>query len=276
MVIKEKAYAKINLFLDVIGRRADGFHDVVTVMRSVSLCDDLQLDVSPSDKREICISSDEPSLECNQSNLIYRSAEKYMSHFGISDKLSIRLIKRIPIGAGLGGGSSDAAATLRALNKVYGRASDEQLASIAGEIGSDVSFCLKGGCAICTGRGEKITPISYSFYPYIVIAIGQGRVSTPAAYGLLDERYGDFVEYNKKSKVYHSSRVPLYNIFENVIDLSEVNGIKEIMKKCGAGGVLMSGSGPSVFGGFNSCIKAFLAQKALAKQGYSAYICRLK
>ena len=278
MTAFEKAYAKINLFLDVTGRRDDGFHDIVTVMHSVSLCDEIKLTVIPSNDRHITIISSDRSLPVDESNLIYKSAKKYMSDFNINDDIEIWLDKRIPIGAGLGGGSSDAAATLRALNKIYDCATKEQLLKMAAELGSDVPFCIDGGCATCTGRGENIHKFECDFkryYRYIVIAIGESRVSTPKAYALLDEKYGDFKAYNKSKSFTDSGNMPIYNIFESVIKHGEIDKIKEIMLENGALETLMSGSGPSVFGGFKNVFAASLAVKKLKKQGYSAYKCRL-
>lgn len=278
MTVIEKAYAKINLFLDVTGRRDDGFHDIVTVMHSVSLCDEIKLTVIPSSERHITITSNDPDLPVDESNLVYKSAQKYMLFFNINDSVEIWIDKRIPIGAGLGGGSSDAAATLRALNKIYGYATKEQLLQLAAELGSDVPFCIDGGCATCTGRGEKIHKFDCDFkgyYRYIVIAIGESRVSTPKAYALLDEKYGDFKAYNKNKNFSDMGSMPIYNIFESVTRQDEICRIKQIMLENRALQTLMSGSGPSVFGGFKNLISASLAVKSLKKRGYSAYICRL-
>lgn len=279
MTVFEKAYAKINLFLDVTGRRDDGFHDIVTVMHSVTLCDEIKLTTIPSSERHITITSSDPSLPVDESNLIYKSAKKYVSYFDINDNIKIRLDKRIPIGAGLGGGSSDAAAILRALNKIYGCATKEQLLQMAAELGSDVPFCIDGGCATCTGRGENVHKFECDFkryYRYIVIAIGESRVSTPKAYALLDEKYGDFKAYNKNKSFSDVDSMPIYNIFESVVRHGEIDTIKQIMLENGALQTLMSGSGPSVFGGFKNVFSASIAIKKLKKQGYSAYKCRLK
>ena len=166
MTVFEKAYAKINLFLDVTGRRNDGYHDIVTVMHSISLCDNIKLTTIPSDERRITIISNDSSLPVDSSNLVYKSAEKYMSNFNIKDSVEIWLEKRIPVGAGLGGGSSDAAAPLRALNRIYRCATKDQLLQMAAELGSDVPFCIDGGCATCTGRGENVRKFDCDFKHY--------------------------------------------------------------------------------------------------------------
>lgn len=278
MTVFEKAYAKINLFLDVTGRRDDGFHDIVTVMHSISLCDNIKLTTIPSDERRITMISNDSSLPVDSSNLVYKSAEKYMSNFNIKDSVEIWLEKRIPVGAGLGGGSSDAAATLRALNRIYRCATKDQLLQMAAELGSDVPFCIDGGCATCTGRGENVRKFDCDFKHYfrnIVVSIGESRVSTPKAYSLLDKKYGDFKDYNKNKSRSNVSDTPFYNIFESVIKQDEIDRIKKIMLDNGALQTLMSGSGPSVYGGFKSLIVASFAARALKKQGFSAYRCCL-
>ena len=275
MTVMEKAYAKINLFLDVTGRREDGYHDVSTLMHSVDLCDEITLTAKPSDKNSIVITSSDEDLETNENNLIYKSALKYLSYFNIFAKVDVELIKRIPIGAGLGGGSADAAATLRALNRIYGLATKDQLYEMAAELGSDVPFCLVGGAAVCSGRGEKITPFQCSLTCDIVIAIGEMRVSTPKAYALLDEKYGDFKEHTRQKITYDIQSTRLYNIFESVIKLDEIDEIKRIMTENSASQTLMSGSGPSVFGLFDNAADAEAARYALANKGFSAYRCKI-
>lgn len=276
MTVTENAYAKINLYLDVTGRREDGFHDIITIMHSVSLCDYISLTATPSDNISITIISDDPTLKSDESNLIYKSAMKYMSYFDINAKITVELEKHIPIGAGLGGGSSDAAATLRAMNRIFDLATKDQLYEMAAQLGSDVAFCIDGGCAICTGRGEKVAPfIGYISSPYLVIAIGESRVSTPKAYELLDIKYGNFEKYNAGKNSLDTADLPIYNIFETVIDLDEVNEIKRIMIKNGAESTLMSGSGPSVFGIFRGWYDVTRARKDLEERGYLSFRCTL-
>ena len=276
MTVTENAYAKINLYLDVTGRREDGFHDIITIMHSVSLCDYISLTATPSDNISITIISDDPTLKNDESNLIYKSAMKYMSYFDINAKITVELEKHIPIGAGLGGGSSDAAATLRAMNRIFDLATKDQLYEMAAQLGSDVAFCIDGGCAICTGRGEKVAPfIGYNSSPYLVIAIGESRVSTPKAYELLDIKYGNFEKYNAGKNSLDTADLPIYNIFETVIDLDEVNEIKRIMIENGAESTLMSGSGPSVFGIFRGWYDVTRARKGLEERGYLSFRCTL-
>ena len=282
-MIVELANAKINLFLNVCARRADGFHDIESVMQSVSLCDEIILDADISDKNEINITTDGADLPSDRGNLVYRAAEKYLDTAKLSAKVDIRVKKNIPIAAGLAGGSSDAAATLRALNRVFGAFTADELSAIAATIGSDVPFCLIGGTAICKGRGEKIQRLQ-TVKSHAVIAIGIDRVSTPEAYARLDciysnfdgsvptdaDQYFDSLLCAMKDGVYPSK---LYNIFETDIDdiLKSVIKIKAEMRSCGSKLVLMSGSGPSVFALFSDAESADNAAVHLQNIGYDAY-----
>lgn len=268
MTVLEKANAKINLFLDVTSRREDGFHDIKSVMQSVSLCDYIRLSAEASEKTRISITTNHSDLPLDENNLVYKSAAKYLKHFGIRAKIDVDLEKHIPVGAGLGGGSSDAAATLRALNKIFGYATETELLSMAAELGSDVPFCLVGGTAICTGRGEKMERIQGNNY-HLVISIGNTRVSTPKAYAMLDDKYNNFYSSSYTPKIDVTS---FYNIFESVTDIDEIGRIKEIMIKNGAEQVLMSGSGPSVFGIFENENVATEARNRLVDVGFVAFV----
>lgn len=285
MTVTEKAYAKINLYLDVLGRRDDGFHDILSVMHSVDLHDTLTLSFVESEQTEIKITTNIKDLPVGEDNLVYRAVSKYLSYFSISVKVEIYIEKNIPIGAGLGGGSSDAAATLRALNRVFKKADLEQLIELASELGSDVPFCVVGGLCVCESKGEMFTPISGADNMIFVIAIGDSRVSTPKAYAALDDIYNNFtVAMSEQDLKNHQkiidrlnnvgSEIPCYNIFEQVVSFNEISKIKEIMIKNGAEYALMSGSGPSVFGRFSDYDSAKDACLLLQKNGYTAFACR--
>ena len=285
MTVIESAHAKINLFLDVTGRRPDGFHDIISVMHSVSLCDMLSVSAEKSDRIEILLTTNVSSLPTDQTNLVYRSALAYMSKFGVLAKAKIHIEKNIPVGAGLGGGSSDAAATLRAMNRIFGLASDKELLELAAHIGSDVPFCLAGGTAICTGRGEKVKMLHNRKNMNFVIAIGEDRISTPEAYFRLDEKFGGFIDtYNKTgedtsdifiTRIENGKNVSdlIYNIFESVTELESIDKIKEMMTKNGAENTLMSGSGPAVFGIFKKMTDAESAGTSLVESGFLAFVC---
>jgi 4-diphosphocytidyl-2-C-methyl-D-erythritol kinase len=268
MTVIERANAKINLFLDVTARREDGFHNIKSVMHSVSLCDILTVTAEKGDATEIVITTDVLGLSTGNDNLIYRAAVKYLEYFGIKAAVKINLEKHIPIGAGLGGGSSDAAATLRGMNRIFGLGSLDQLLIMAAELGSDVPFCLVGGCTVCTGRGERMEKIDSPFY-HLVIAIGGERVSTPKAYAALDLKYSDFAS---DAYMPNENIDEFYNIFESVTEMDEICRIKELMTKNGAEHTLMSGSGPSVFGVFKNREACEAACRELKKSGFDAHV----
>ncbi len=285
--VKEKAYAKINLYLDCLAKREDGFHDIKTVMHSLSLCDEVTVTLLSRDRSGIRMQLDgNRRLPTDGRNLVYAAAKLFMERAAISADISIRLDKRIPISAGLAGGSSDAAATLRALNRLFGKCfTDKTLLSIAAELGSDVPYCLVGGTALCLGRGERITRLDTPAPLYTVIAIDNEHVSTPMAYAALDERYSDFDgtvitdaedRYAELISYLDGGEFPpsgLYNIFEGAI-LPECPGAAAIKKKLislGAVCSVMSGSGPSVFGIFESADAARAAENALRAEGIRAY-----
>lgn len=284
-MIKENAYAKINLFLDVCSKRDDGFHDIKTVMQSISFYDELSLSAEYSENSVITIKTQGAELASDRTNLVYRAVEEYLLRSGISATVDITLIKNIPISAGLGGGSSDAAAALRAMNRRFNKLSDIELLALAVEIGSDVPFCIDGETALCLGRGEMITKIPYSKRPYLVVAIGNERVSTPQAYAALDSRFDSFKSGTETggsvyfdillSALKNNRDIPseLFNVFEQVLPKNEnsVQKIKAEMKKQGATTALMSGSGPSVFGIFEAPEAAFSARDVLANLGYTAF-----
>lgn len=284
---KEKAYAKINLHLDVVGKRDDGFHDIKTVMHSVSLCDTITVMVAPA--REISIKlfvEGAGFLPTDAKNLAYRAAYLFLERLGVCADVKIKLIKRIPVSAGLAGGSSDAAAVLRALNKLYKRPfTIKALMKMGAELGSDVPYCIIGKTALCEGRGERITKIDCSPLINVVIAGAGERVSTPEAYSLLDSEYNNFVNYGTEKnapmlaalisdlKEGNSVSGSLFNIFED----SVLNGcpkskkLREDLLRLGAEGAMMSGSGPSVFGVFKNEEDAKRAKERLVELGYRAY-----
>ena len=151
----ERAPAKLNLTLDVLGLRPDGYHELRSVMQTVSLYDDLTVRVNAPEWRIACATASVPHGE---DNLILRAAREYVKRAGIETSgIEFALVKRIPMQAGLGGGSADAAACLRALDRIYGALPQDELLDVAASVGSDVPFCLLGGTRLCTGRGEKMT-----------------------------------------------------------------------------------------------------------------------
>ena len=288
--VRESAYAKINLYLDVLAKREDGFHDIKTVMHTVSLFDDVTVAVRPSSSPSVSLSVlGHPRLPSDQRNLAFRAAELFLSSTLISAEVDIRLVKRIPVAAGLAGGSTDAAAVLRALNRAFRRPlTEKRLLELAAELGSDAPYCLIGGTALCYGRGERMERLDENLDLKLVIAVGDEHVSTPMAYGELDRIFDDFkaerdsAHEDALANVIQSAtsgELPdgeLYNIFENAVFKTcfEAESIKNRMLELGATHALMSGSGPSVFGIFADEKDALSALEKLQNDGVRAYFAK--
>lgn len=285
--IKEYAYAKINLYLDVLSKREDGFHDIKTVMHTVSLSDDVTVSVKPSKSPTVRLSIlGHPKLPTDSRNLAVKAAELFLSATLINAEVNIRLVKRIPVAAGLAGGSTDAAAVLRALNRAFKRPlTEKRLLELSAELGSDVPYCVIGGTALCFGRGERMERLPENLKLNLVVAVADEHVSTPAAYSELDSIFGDFklprdgdnerpfdliMESVSTGKLTDEK---LYNIFENAVFKTcfGAESIKTRMIELGATHALMSGSGPSVFGIFASEREAVQAKEAFVKSGIRAY-----
>ena len=285
--VKEKAYAKINLYLDVLSKREDGFPGISTVMHSVSLYDEITVTLLSTSKCSVKLSLEgNKRLPVDSKNLSFRAAELFLSRSGINAELHISLNKRIPVCAGFAGGSSDAAATLRALNRLFKRPfTDKALMKLAEELGSDVPYCVVGGTALCEGRGEIITRLPNTLQLHIVTAIGKEYVSTPAAYSALDSLYSSFDGSLPTGGDIHLARllsaingeVPmpreLFNVFESAVlpTCPIAEGVKARMLSLGAVCSLMSGSGAGVFGIFDSEGTALSAAEELKKEGVSAH-----
>jgi len=287
MILTKKAYGKINLYLDVLNKRNDGYHNVKSVMQSVSLCDKITLEITDSQKdNEISIISSDISLKCDKSNLIYKAWDKFFEATKICNKKCVfTLEKNIPMAAGMAGGSSDCACALTLLNEACEYPlSEDELIFLGSKIGADVAFCIKGGTCICEGIGEIITPLPAFSNVLLVSAIDDSSVSTPYAFSLLDEKYGtecsesgDITNVTDGIILGDNSKVAkcLYNKFESVIipKIENVQRIKDIMLENGAIGALMSGSGPSVFGLFTTEKEQKSAFDALKKHGIHAFLC---
>ncbi|AMX00670.1 4-(cytidine 5'-diphospho)-2-C-methyl-D-erythritol kinase [Rummeliibacillus stabekisii] len=249
-----KAPAKINLTLDVLYKRKDGYHEVEMIMTTVDLADRVGL-LKRSDG-QIHIHSSSTFVPDDQRNLAYQAAKLLQDTYGVKDGVSISIDKQIPVAAGLAGGSSDAAATLKGLNTLWNLGlTIDQLAELGAEIGSDVSFCVYGGTAIATGRGEKIKHIATPPACWVILAKPAIGVSTAAVYGGLDMNKVEHPDTQQmvqaiEDKDYSQLCNSVGNVLESVtLELyPEVSIIKEQMNRFGADAVLMSGSGPTVFG----------------------------
>lgn len=289
MTVSQKAYAKINLTLDVVGKRADGYHDLVSVMQRISLHDTLH--ASRVEGEGIHLSTDS-TLPTDEGNLIVRAAKAYFAASGAPFGVAFSLEKRIPMQAGLGGGSADAAATLHALNCLDGmRFSTERLCEIGAAVGADVPFCVAGGTQLCRGIGERMQPVESRLRAHLAVAMAGEGVSTPRAFADLDALYGDFAipageaeERTARLAVslergdLLATSFLLYNCFEEVICpvRPAVGQIKQALLANGALAACMSGSGPAVFGLFESKKAAEAAAEALAQGGVTAFACEME
>ncbi|MEB3173378.1 MAG: 4-(cytidine 5'-diphospho)-2-C-methyl-D-erythritol kinase [Cyanobacteriota bacterium] len=293
------APAKINLHLEVLGLRPDGFHELAMLMQSIDLCDRLELE--PRADAALSLSCDRDDLPTDGSNLIIKAAELLRSRSGFPELgAAIQLHKRIPVGAGLAGGSSDGAAALLGLNALWGLGfSDAQLQNFAAELGSDMPFCLVGGARLCFGRGEVLEPADPQPKPglgVLLIKHPASSVSTPWAYGRCRELRGDFylsdeVDFElRRQSLRHNallqalaqgSGLPrLRNDLQAVVapELAVVNeGLALLHQAADALAVAMSGSGPTLFALFADRQAAASAaadlEAPLEAAGFEHWVC---
>lgn len=272
--MKINAFAKINLSLDITGKLPNGYHAVETVMQSVSLCDTLTVDRAG----EITVLCGE-SIPSGKDNLAFKAAEKFFEYCNICGGARIVIEKHIPVAAGLGGGSTDAAAVINALNIIYGAGLREsELQSIAASVGTDVPFCITGGTALGTGTGSDTEKLADLPDCRIVIAKKGEKKSTADMYRKIDSVTGltgsdisVFLSgrpYTLKDAFGH-----ICNSFEFVSDGDTVLKAKELLKKNGAIHSMLSGAGPSVFGIFPISNGTDDAVRELNASGYEAYVC---
>lgn len=267
-IIKE-AYAKINLGLDVLRRREDGYHEVKMIMQTIGISDTLTF----AKKKEpgIVLITDKEELSSGKDNLIYRAAKKLLQEAGVTQGVEISLQKRIPIAAGMAGGSTDAAATLTALNELFGLGfSLKELQAYGVTLGADIPYCLMGGTALSEGIGEKLTKLPAPPLCVLVVAKPDINVSTKFVY---ENLHADTLTYHPDiDGMREAVRMGdlkgitdrLGNVLETVTvrEYPVIEQIKELMKGAGAENALMSGSGPTVFGIFT---KEESAEKAAAQ-----------
>ena len=273
--ISFKAPAKINLCLGVVCRRADGYHDIESVMQTIDLCDKVTVSICEesvgADIKIVCKAM--PNLPAEK-NIAYRAALAFLRHNGIEKyDITIEIDKKIPSEAGLGGGSSDAAATLRALDKLYGtKMSSQALYDLGKSVGADVPFLLRRGTALVEGIGEIMSDCTPAPFATVLVAFPNSeKVSTKEAYAQIDSTnaFSAHADFEKMKEAMRSCDIgniaaAAKNIFEDVIpQTSVVFKIKEIMNKNGAALSLMSGSGSAVFGIFNDTRKAKSAREEL-------------
>lgn len=253
--IYEKAPAKINLMLDVLHKRNDGYHEVEMIMTMVDLSDRLTMSELPRDT--IIISSQAGYIPLDEKNLAFQAARLIKERYNVSTGVHIHLDKHIPVAAGLAGGSSDAAAALRGLNKLWKLGiSDAELRVLGAELGSDVPFCITGGTALASGRGELLKPLPNPPQCWVILAKPPINVSTAEVYGRVK---ADQIAHHPSARqmenaIRNASFTEVCNALGNVLEdvtlklYPEVEHLKNSMIRLGADGVLMSGSGPTVFG----------------------------
>lgn len=273
-----KAYAKINWALDVLGKRSDGYHEVRMVMQSIDLWDMVSLVEKENGISIVCNMN---GIPVDETNTAYRAAALIKERFGIEKGLEIELQKRIPIAAGMAGGSADAAAVLVGLNRMWGlNLQDGDLMALASFIGSDVPFCLVGGTALAGGRGEEITALSPVKGIWLVLVTPEQRISTAEVYGRLNlSRIS--VKPDIASMVNSLQRRDLEGIARNMINVLEgvtaelcpwIDVVKSDIMGQGAIGCCMSGSGPTVYGLFGDEGAARKAYAALRHRYPQCYV----
>lgn len=268
--ITRKAYAKVNLALDVIRRRDDGYHEVRMIMQTVGLHDTLTF--TKCEKSGITITTDKAELPVDESNLIYKAAKLIMETHSIEQGVKIELQKKIPMAAGMAGGSTDAAAVFHGMNEMFelGMTEDE-MCTLGVKIGADVPYCIQGGTALAEGIGEILTKIKEAPSCFVLIAKPDVDVSTKYVYENL--HVNDLSRHPNidriKAAIEAGDLYEMAECMENVLETVTVKAypvieeIKRFMKEQGALKALMSGSGPTVFGIFEREEKAQAAYEAL-------------
>ena len=265
-----KAYGKINLSLDVIGKRPDGYHDVAMIMQTVNICDTLTMSIR--DDENICITTDLEGLTCGEDNLVYKAIEMLRKEFEITKGVTVFLEKRIPMAAGMAGGSADCAAALKGMNELFELGLDDKALMERGvKLGADVPYCVIGGTALCQGIGEVITPLSPLTKGHLVVATPDVNVSTPWVYkNLILNENTIHPDTELMLKAVKDENIELlaknmYNVLETVTakEYGVITKLENIMKDGGALGSIMSGSGPTVFGIFDDESKAKAVYSAI-------------
>ena len=253
-MVTVEANAKINLTLDILGKRPDGFHEVAMVMQTIGLHDTLVMEKT---ERDIELSINVPWLKADEKNLAWRAAELIRQEYGLEGGVRIELTKRIPVAAGLAGGSADAAAVLKGMNDLYGLQIDEEkLCELGARLGSDIPFCIMGGTMLATGRGEVLTRLSDMPETWVVLAKPRISVSTAWAYQNYDEQGAERHPDNEaiKQAIARGNRKAVAGLLCNVLESVTIKKYdviaeyKQMMLDKGAMASMMSGSGPTVFG----------------------------
>ncbi len=270
--ITKKAYAKVNLGLDVIGRREDGYHEVRMIMQTVDICDVLTF--TRQERPGIVVTTDKEELPGDESNLIYKAARLVTETCSVREGIKIELQKKIPMAAGMAGGSTDAAAVFHGMNEMFGLGMDEdEMCALGVKIGADIPYCIKGGTALAEGIGEILTKLPDAPACVVLVAKPDIDVSTKYVY---ENLHAESLEYHPdidgmRAAIEEGDLRGMAERMGNVLETVTVNAypvireIKEVMKKSGAWNALMSGSGPTVFGIFGEEEKARKAYNEIAQ-----------
>lgn len=289
-----KGYAKINLGLDVIGKLENGYHLLRSVMQQIDLYDTVELSrlseavviknalpaaVTDNGMR-ITLTSDSDAVPLDQNNLAYKAARLLLEHDSISEGVHIHITKRIPVAAGLAGGSTDAAAVFMGMNELFGLGhSKDELQELGVKLGADVPFCIMGGTALAEGIGEKLTPIKTMPTMYLVIAKPSIGVSTKYVYENLRLEQVTHPDTEKiLAAMQHKDLAEMTELLGNVLESVTIEKyplireLKDAMLETGAVGSLMSGSGPTVFGIFDTMEKAAEAEKRMRRKYPQVFI----
>ena len=277
----ERAGAKINLGLKILGKRSDGYHDILSVVQGIDLADTLHF----KSAQHSSMTCTDPDVPCNGDNLVLQALALFSQRAPIScQPLAVHLEKRIPVGAGLGGGSADAAATLRALNALHGHPFDaEGLRVLAAELGSDIPFLIEGGTAVMRGRGEVLRPLDWLGDIYYVLVYPDVAVSTAWAYGHVDLTLTDQNPYTTFVNSLSGGCIDcweltevLENDFLPVVESAYpiVATLRSHLEQAGACVTSMSGSGSTVYGLFDDRNAALKAEKKLRARGHRSFFCQ--
>lgn len=269
-MISIRAHAKLNLSLDILGRREDGYHDLCSVMQSIRLSDEVLLSPAP----EISVRTDLSFLPADDRNIAWKAARLFMETIGSRDGVAIQIRKHIPVGGGLGGGSADAAAVLMGLNRLYSYPlSFSRLSELGLSCGADVPFCMTGGTCLAEGLGEKLTLLPPLPHCHILLLRPRFPLSTKKIFSLVKmesikdhpDTAGLVAALENRDLSGVLSR--LHNTLEAFVPRPEILTYKEKLLKCGAAAALMTGSGSVVYGIFYSRDKAFEAKETFARMG---------
>lgn len=258
------ANAKLNLYLDITGRRSDGYHLLETVMQSVSLSDIVDVDIFSGSGIEL--SCDRDDIPSDERNIAYKAARAYLDAAGLQAKVCISIQKRIPSGAGMGGGSADAAAVLAVLDRHFGAIDEKKLYEIALSVGADVPFCLAGGTKLCKGIGEEIFDCTSVSGCCFLVVMPDFTCPTGEAYKKYDNapvaQHGELSQFTQSlSDIGFAKK--LYNAFEKLYCDERIEDIKKRLLSAGAEGAALTGSGAAVFGVFSDEERAAEAAKLL-------------